>query len=150
MKLYVKAARGEALIGIWWYPGEGTVWGVSCPTDDGVLSGMYLQYHNTKNHMSLWKQVVEDNVADKKEQSGILSKGFKSVERGRVIYNTATMCYEITCSNEIIEDAEFQKAIVAYYQLSGNRYEFVPLQHYHKLELTGNPALDAFIENNDI
>ncbi len=76
-----------------------------------------------------------------------MEKGYKSLERGRVIYNTATMMYEITCSARMIHNTNFRKNIVDYYLLSDNRFEFVQLNHYYKVELTGNPILDEFIEN---
>ena len=60
------------------------------------------------------------------------------------------MMYEITCSAKMIHNMEFRKNIVNYYQLSENRYEFVQLNHYYKIELTGNPILDEFIEKSQV
>lgn len=148
MKLYVRASRGEALVGIWWYTDNRDIWALSCPVDSGVLDGVYVQYSDNKNHMNMWNSIVKEHVQDEDEQQKILAKGYRSIERGRVIYNTATMSYEVTCSNSLINDKEFRSAIASYFQLEGNRYEFVALNHYGKLELTGNPAVDSFIENN--
>ena len=85
-------------------------------------------------------------VPKKELQQSIIAKGYKSIERGRVIYNTATMVYEITCSQNLINNTDFRKNIVNYFNLSESRYEFVLLNHYHKIELTGNPAFDELIE----
>lgn len=145
MKEIIYASRGDALIGIWWYTDEGQVWGKCCPVDDGELDGMYLQLSRSKNHMTLWSSTVKDNVEDVEDQRSIIALGYRSLERGRVIYNTATQCYEVTCSKNIVDDEEFRKAIISYFQLSGNRVDFVPLNHYFKIELTGNPAVDSYI-----
>ena len=141
MKKYIKASRGNACIGIWWYTDEGDIWGVMKPTDEGVLDGVFLQYSDTENHSSLWSSVVKDNVSDSSAQAEIISKGYKSLHRGRVIYNTATMCYQVTCGSELVDDVEFRKKIVEYYQLSGNQVEFLAIPtHYHKVDIS-NPAL---------
>lgn len=150
MKRYIKASRGDELIGIWWYTDSGDIWGVTKPTDDGVLDGMNIQYSDKDNHMTLWSSVLKDNVDDEEEISEYLKKGFRCLERGRVIYNTAAMVYQIICSKDIINNESFRSAVVDYFQLDSARYEFVPLDHYNKIELTGNPAVDAMIENNQI
>ena len=151
MKIYVKGSRGAGLIGLWWYnESDNSVWGLTKPLDSGVIDGSYTQYSYKDNHLTKWSQVVKDNVTDKDMQASIIAKGYKSLERGRVIYNNVTQCYEITCSKGIVDDIDFRAAIIDYFNLSGNRYEFVALNHYSKLELTGNPALDDFIMNTQM
>lgn len=148
MKVYVKASRGNAQIGIWWYTDDKEVWAESCPTDDGELDGPYLQYSSSKNHMTLWSTVVMRNA--KNNANSIIVKGYKSLERGRVIYNCRTACYEVTCSESLINDKEFRRSIIDHFDLKGNQIEFVKLNHYHKEELIGNLALDEFYYNSDM
>lgn len=148
MKSLNSSQKNIPLIGIWWYTDAGEIWAVSKPPCEGVLSGMYLQYSDTENHLTLWSSIVKKYVHDEALQQSVIAKGYKSIERGRVIYNTATMVYEITCSENLMNNTDFRKNIIDYFNLSENRYEFVLLNHYHKIELTGNPALDEFIENN--
>ena len=128
------ADRYDGLIGIWWYD-ETTneVIGPAEPVDEGVIDGDYIQYHSG-NHMTLWKSYSTKSQ---------YPKGFKSMYRGRVIYNTRTQCFEITCSESLMHNANFRAAILSYFQLDNCRRTFVPLLHYRdKVELTGNPALD--------
>lgn len=148
MKRYIKASRGNAQVGIWWYTDAREVWAVSVPTDDGVLDGPYFQYSLRENHMTLWRKVVSENSQSNTKE--IISKGYKSFERGRVIYNCRTCCYEVTCSGNLIYDKEFRRDIIDYFDLRGNQVEFIQLNHYHKEELTGNPALDEFYYNSDM
>lgn len=136
------------MIGIWWYTDNGEIWAEAVSADQGVLSGIYKQYSDREDHLTLWSSIVKKYIPDVRLQRSIISNGYKSIERGRVIYNTATMVYEITCSEKLITDEKFRKDVVAYFQLSESRYEFVRLNHYHKIALTGNPAVDEFIENN--
>ena len=68
-----------------------------------------------------------------------------SLDRGRVVYNLRTQCYEVTCGDAVFNDIEKRKLLVDAFELSNCRYEFVNLgTHYHIAELTGNPALDEF------
>lgn len=138
----------DCLIGIWWYTDDGEIWAVSVPKGDGVLEGPYLQYSSRENHMTLWRQVVSDN--SKSDPKTIIAKGYKTYERGRVIYNCRTSCYEVTCSGKLICDKEFRRNIIDYFKLSGNQVEFIRLNHYHREELVGNPVLDEFYYNSDM
>ena len=143
MKLKFIESHGDGLIGIWWYTPSKNIIGVSKPIDDGVIDNDYIQYSDKDNHLSLWRQVIKDNytmpVADK-----IIAKGYKAFERGRVIYNIRTQCYEITCSKELVNDIEFRNKCIKYFNLTNDRKDFTALNHYYKYELTGNPALDNF------
>lgn len=142
--MYLKSSRSNGQIGIWWYTDNKDIWAKLKPTDQGYLDGLYYKYDNTTNHLNAWKQVVTDNVENKEEASKIISKGYKSLERGRVIYNTATQCYKVTCSKELVNDKEFRDKLVDVFNLSGNIVGFIAFSHYNKSELTGNPALGSF------
>lgn len=148
MKLYIKASRGNAQVGIWWYTDDCKVIGVSKPTDSAELDGAYIQYSCKENHMTLWRKVMSDNYKDNAEE--IIAKGYESLEHGRVIYDCRTCCYEVTCSVSLVHDKEFRNKIIEFFDLSGNQIEFVVLRHYHKEELTGNSALDDFYYNSDM
>lgn len=130
------------LISIWWYTDNGEFWDYSTSTDDAVEYSGYLQYSNRENHMTLWRKAVREHIKDRKEQEKLIAKGYKSLERGRVIYNIRAQCYEIICSEELVHNSTFRNACIDYFNLSGNRYSFEAMHHYGKQELTGNPALD--------
>lgn len=147
MQRYIKASRGNAQIGIWWYTDDGEIWAESDFTDNGIQDGMYLQYSDKENHMTLWSTVVMRNASET-DANQIICKGYKSLERGRVIYNCATVCYEVTCSKAILNDKKFRQKIIDYFDLKGNQVEFVPLNHYYKDELTGDPNTDEFYYNS--
>lgn len=132
------------MVSIWWYTDDGEFWDFSKYMDDADERYGYLQYSNTQNHMTLWRQAVKDHVSDKSNQDAIVAKGYKSYERGRIVYNIRTQCFEITCSSTLFQNREFRDSCVDYFGLRGNRYEFVKLDHYSKQELTGNPMLDDF------
>lgn len=133
----------EGLVSIWWYTDDGEFWDFSKPLDDAEEDHGYLQYSTTKNHMNLWRTAVKDHIADVSEQNQIISKGYKSIERGRIVFNIRTQAYEIICSEALVNDPEFRTKCVKYFGLSGNRYDFEALHHYSKQELTGNPAIDS-------
>lgn len=142
IKQPITASYKGGLISIWWYTDDGEFWDYSCTLDDAVECYGYLQYSNEKNHLNLWRDIVRNHISDISEQNKIINKGYKSIERGRIIFNIMTQSYTITCSDELINDATFRKRCIDYFNLSGNRYDFEALSHYGKHELTGNPALD--------
>ena len=112
----------ECPVSIWWYK-DGEFWDFSKTTDDAVECQGYLQYSNTKNHLNLWSQAVTTFVDDLSEREKIRNAGYKSLERGRVIFNIRTQCYEIICSTELANDPEFRKTCIDYFNLRGNRYD---------------------------
>lgn len=148
MKRVIYAAdRGDALVGIYWYTDDHEVIGLAQPVDDGEIDGPYIQFKGP-NHLSAWKQVVRDNFSTD-EQEAIIARGFKSLYRGRCIYSTVTQTYTVTCSKDLVDDKEFRTKVKEYFQLTGVRVEFLPLNHYqYKLELTGNPAIDDMYFDN--
>jgi hypothetical protein len=139
MKVYASYSEGK--VGIWWYTSSKEFWGYSTSLDDGFNDGNYIQYSDISNHLNLWKPVVKLNTKDD-EFNEIYSRGYKSLERGRVIFNLRTQCFEILCSDKMYNDKDFRAAIIKEFNLSGNRYDFVPMRHYQVSELTGNPQLD--------
>lgn len=145
MKKYIRAVdRGDALVGIYWYLEDSNkVIGLSESVDNGELDGEYIHYSGP-NHFRAWRNVIKDNLPDS-EQEEMINKGFKSLYRGRCIYSTMTQTYVITCSSELINNLEFRSKVKEYFQLDSVRVSFTALDHYaHKIELTGNPAIDAF------
>ena len=102
-----------------------------------------MQYSNSQNHCTLWRTAVKNSVSDTDEQNKIIARGYKSIERGRVIYNIRTQSYEIICSDALLKDSNFRNKCIEYFNLKGNRYDFQSLSHYGKQGLTGNPALDS-------
>lgn len=148
IKTPITAAYKEELVSIWWYTDDGEFWDFSTTTDYAVENHGYLQYSNTDNHLTPWKKAVNTFVEDASRRNEIISKGYKSLERGRVVFNIRTQCYEVICSSTLVNDPAFRKACVAYFNLSGNRYDFEALSHYSKQKLTGNPALDSFYYEN--
>lgn len=130
------------LVSIWWYTDSGEFWDFSKTLDDAEDDYGYLQYSTTKNHLNLWREAVRQHIEDPELQKVIISKGYKSIERGRVVFNVRTQCYEVICSKELVNDLAFRKQCKEHFRLSGNRVEFEALNHYSKRELTGNPAVD--------
>lgn len=148
MKIYkreqtpIEAAYKQGLVSIWWYTDNEEFWDVSCTLDEAVESYGYLQVSLKDNHLNLWRKVVNEHVPEN-EVTKIADKGYKSIERGRVIFNIRTQAYEIICSKTLCDDPKFRQNCIDYFGLSGNRYSFEALNHYGKQELTGNPTLDS-------
>lgn len=141
MKRYIKSSKDDAFVGIWWYTDSGEVIGVMKSLSEAELDGNYYQYSSTENHMTLWKSVCQAYFEDSWEQ--IYNLGYKGLERGRIIYDTRTQTFVITCSANIANDIQFRKAVIDAFNLTGCRYDFEVLSHYAKLPLTGNPAIDS-------
>lgn len=143
MKRYVRESRDDACVGIWWYTDEGQVIGVYKSLDDEFNDGTYLQYSDKDNHMTLWRTVLQDNISDDVRRNELYQLGYKGIERGRVIYNLKTQCFEVICSEAIYNDLSARKSIKSAYGLNSCRVDFEHLSHYSKLPLTGNPSVDA-------
>ena len=140
--MVINESYKEGLVGIWWYYNN-EFWAFTKTLDDAVDDHGYLQYSVTENHLRLWRAALDRFVKDTNLRTDLLNKGFKSVERGRVIYNIRTQSYEVICSNELVNDITFRNNCINYFNLKGNRVDFFALPHYYKLNLTGNPALDS-------
>lgn len=140
MKRYVKGSLTSGYVGIWWIL-NGEVIGDAVPLDKGYNDGSFINYDDFKNHSTEWSSTIKDNV-EGDEADEIISQGFKSIERGRVVYNLRTQSYEIVCSESISKDVDALRQIISEFELQGCRYDVVPSAHYHIAKITGNPALD--------
>ena len=142
MKKYIRATSTSALIGIWWIKDD-TVIADYRTADTAYNDGSFLNYDYKKNHETEWRRLVKEYFPEEAEE--IISKGYRSLDRGRVLYNLRTQCYEVTCGPEVYNDPEARKLLVDAFELEGCRYDFINLgQHYHRAPLTGNHALDEF------
>lgn len=139
----IKESISNGLVGIWWYYKHNLL-AKKVTLDEASLDGYYLQYSTTQNHASLWKSTINDYIEDKDEAAVIISKGYKSLERGRVIYDTRTASYLVICGSSLINDVEFRRECIKDFHLPPSRTDFQALDHYHVAELTGNPVLDEF------
>lgn len=142
MKRYIKASLTSGLVGIWWIKDDTVVADVKT-LDEGYNDGSFINYDEKKNHTTEWRKLIKESFPDEADE--LISKGYKSLDRGRVVYNLRTQCYEVTCGDAIFNDLEKRRLLIDAFELSDCRYEFVNLgHHYHIAELTGNPALDEF------
>lgn len=142
MVINLNESYKEGLVSIWWYTDSGEFWDCSKTLDDAVEDHGYLQYSTTENHLTLWRKVVTTHIQNKVEQEQLFNKGYKTLERGRVVFNIRTQCYEVICSKALINDMKFKNTCLDYFNLRGNRVDFEALNHYYKMDLTGNPAID--------
>ena len=142
--MFIKESRGEGLVSVWWYTSDGEFWDFSIDVNKAENDGGFLQYSTTKNHLNLWRLACDTYITDVTKRNETYNKGYKSIERGRVIYNLRTQCYEVICSKELVDDVAFKEACIKHFNLSGNRVDFQALNHYHIQNLTGNPSVDKF------
>lgn len=138
--------RDNEFVGIWWYTDSGEVWGLLKPTEEAVPYEGYLQYDAIKNHISEWRKVLNAFCKNQDEINSYISKGYRSLERGRVLFDIANQCYKVTCSKNLVNDNRFKSKIISYYGLDFNKVVFEALDHYCKIAYTGNPALDRFLD----
>lgn len=142
MKRYIKASLTSGLVGIWWIKDDQVI-ADTRTLDSGFNDGSFIHYDERKNHTTEWRSLIKKSFPNEADE--IIRKGYKSLDRGRVVYNLRTQCYEITCGDTVFNDIEKRKLLVDAFELINCRYEFVNLgTHYHIAELTGNPALDEF------
>jgi len=141
MKRYIKSSYTDGLIGIWWIY-EDKIIGKCVPLDDGVDDRGYIQYSNTKNHMTEWRDVVMNQLPESAQS--IVNKGFGCIERGRVVYSIRAQVYEIICSESVAADADLISKIAEEFEIDNKRYDVITEPHYRVFQLTGNPALDNF------
>ena len=138
MKRYIKGSLTSGYVGIWWILNDEVVADV-VSLDDGYNNGSYIHYDEFKNHLTEWRRLMIGFDAEYQ-----IPKGYKSLERGRVVYNLRTMCYEIVCSEIVSKNIELIREIAEAFELTNCRYDIVVDTHYHIAEITGNPALDEF------
>lgn len=145
MKRYIRTAESELStptgnVGIWWFY-DNTVVGEYCPIDEAVDDRGYLQFSKTKNHITEWESTIKEQLP---EAVNLIPKGYRAIERGRVVYNIRSQVFEIICSQEIAGDENAIKLIAKEFDISDQRYDVIPSSHYYIPTLTGNPALDNF------
>jgi len=144
MKLYVRTNEQElptqGYVGIWWFYNNQVV-GEYCPVDEGVDDRGYIQFSKTKNHTTEWESTIKEQLP---EAVDLISKEYRSVERGRVVYDIRSQVFEIVCSQAIADDNNAIKLIAEEFEISDQRYDVIPSSHYYIPSLTGNPALDNF------
>ena len=103
MKRYINTddkITPEGNVGIWWYY-NGKVVGAYCPLSEGVDHWGYIQFSNSENHMTMWEDVIEEQLP---EASDLIPLGYRAIERGRVVYDARSEIYEIICSEKIASD----------------------------------------------
>lgn len=142
MKRYIKASFTSGLVGIWWIYNNQVIADVET-IDEGYNDGDYINYDPQKNHQTEWRRLVKESLPED-EANKLIAKGYKCIERGRVIYNLRTHSYEVTCSEEVFKDWDKRQLIIDAFDLNTCRYDFIKLNHYYIAELTGNPELDRF------
>ena len=121
MKRYVKSSSTSGLIGIWWIRDNQVVADYKT-VDQGYNDGSFINYDEKKNHLTEWSRLIKEYFPEEADQ--IIQKGYKSLERGRVIYNLRTQCYEVFCSHEVFSDLEKRKLIIDAFDLRGCRVDF--------------------------
>lgn len=142
MKRYVRASTTSGLIGIWWIKDDTVIADVKS-IDEGYNDGSFINYDEYSNHSTEWRHLLKQYFPD--EYDDMVNDGYKSLDRGRVVYNLRTQTYEVTCGDSVFDDIEKRKLIIDAFDLENCRCEFVNLgYHYHIAKLTGNPALDQF------
>lgn len=144
MKRYIRTIeerpQHEGNVGIWWYY-NGTVVGEYCPLSESIEDKNFLQFSATKNHITEWESTIKEQLP---EAIDLIPKGYRAIERGRVVYDPRAMVYEIICSQVIASDEQAIQKIAEEFEISDLRYDVIPSYHYYVPTLTGNPALDNF------
>ena len=145
MKRYVRTTGSETSIpsgsvGIWWLYDDKVI-GDYCPVDEGVEDRGYIQFSTTDNHITRWETTIKEQLP---EAINLISKGYRSLERGRVVYDIRSQVYEIICSQKVASDADTIKLIAKEFGIAHTRYDVIPSAHYYVPTYTGNPTLDNY------
>ena len=141
IQVKLNADRGDSYIGIWWWTGTEII-GTRISPDDGVLDRNIIQPTPdiTKNHFTEWNRIK----ATAKKQDEVKNKSYKGLERGRVLYDTMTMCFIVTCSTAMYKDDNFRRAVIDFYNLQPGSTDFCANPHYYVYDESENPALVQF------
>lgn len=137
-------SRRDGCVGFWWYTNNKQIIGTISTLDQAELDGIYYQYSRDKNHISVWREVVENQVKNREEKEKLLKEGYKSIERGRVAYDIRSGSYTVFCSDSLINDKEFRNKVKNFYNLNQDMVDFEILKHYYVWKPTGNPVIDNF------
>ena len=140
----IVAGVNSGEVGIWWYTDEGEVWKQSCLIDSAYSDGVYLQYSDTRNHQTDWLKTIKENTEDKSAIFQLRKEGYKTYERGRVIFDLRTQSYLVTCSDQLVNDLSFKIRLIEAFNIPKGRVDFTSLSHYYKYTGGENPELDAF------
>lgn len=143
MKRYIRTTESLPLtgnVGIWWFYNNKVV-GEYCPVSDGTNDHGYLQFSTTDNHITLWESTIKEQLP---EAVDLIPKGYRSIERGRVVYDIRSQVYEIICSHTIASNENAINLIAKEFDIADLRYDVIPSSHYYVPTYTGNPTLDNF------
>ena len=142
----LNTSRADSYVGIWWWTGTEII-GTKVDTEDALADNYFIQPvtedNPNQNHFNLWESIKETAT----NQEEVQNKGYKDIERGRVLYNMRTMCFEVTCSPELVNDDKFRRAVVNFYNLQVGSTDFVSEGHYHVYDPNGNPAIEEMYSN---
>lgn len=144
MKRYIKSLDQkpphEGNVGIWWFYNNKVV-GEYCPISEGIDDRGYIQFSDVDNHITKWESTVQEQLP---EAADLIPKGYRSIERGRVVYNIRSQVYEIICSQAIASDENAINLIANEFDIVDLRYDVIPNSHYYVPTYTENPTLDNF------
>jgi hypothetical protein len=144
MKIKLDGSHIYRLVGIWWYTENREFWDVTKPLKDGFYNGFAIHYSNNAedNHSSLWKQVCDEN--DKSRYS----KGYKSLERGKVFYDTQTKKFIVICSKKMAHSRNFIRDCIIHFNLLMKNTQFRALPDC-RAELPDNSS-EGIPHNDDV
>ena len=145
MKRYVATSEFAVMptsgnVGIWWFYNNKVV-GEYCPIDEGVDDRGYIQFSKVNNHITQWESTIKEQLP---EALNLIPKGYRSIERGRVVYDVRSQVYEIICSQAMASDENAIQLIAKEFEIDNLRYDVIPSAHYYVPDYTGNPTLDNF------
>lgn len=144
MKRYLRTPEpdisAEGNVGIWWLHNNSVI-GEYCPVSEGVDDRGYIQFDKTRNHITEWESTIKEQLPAAVD---LIPKGYRCIERGRVVYDIRSQVYEIICSQAIAGDEHAIQLIADAFEISNLRYDIIPSSHYYVPTLTGNRALDNF------
>ena len=145
MKRYIPASESKTIptngnVGIWWYYNNKVI-GEYCPIAEGIDDRGYIQFSVTNNHITQWETTIREQLP---EAIDLIPKGYRSIERGRVVYDIRSQVYEIVCSQAIASDERAIQRIAEEFDIADLRYDVIPSSHYYVPTYTGNPTLDNF------
>ena len=135
-----KLSTHEGNVGIWWFYNDQVV-GDYCPMSEGVEDRGYIQFSKTDNHITRWETTIKEQLP---EAIDLIPKGYRSIERGRVVYDIRSQVYEIICSQAIAADNNAIRLIAEAFDITDLRYDVIPSSHYYVPTYTGNPTLDNY------
>lgn len=129
MKRYVRSIeqlQHEGNVGIWWFYNNKVI-GEYCPLSDAVEDRGYMQFSKTRNHITEWESTIREQLP---EATNLIPKGYRSIERGRVVYDPRAMVYEIICSQVIASDKSAISAIAKEFNIADLRCDVIPNKNY--------------------